>query len=65
MMKVKRHKCKACGHPSDDHSAYRDLCLHEGCDCTTSLGTIPYQGLQGHLLSGTISTLNRLAVSHV
>lgn len=64
-MRVKRHKCKACGHPSDNHSAYRDLCLHEGCGCTTSLGAVPYQGTPGHLLSGTISTLNRLAVSHV
>lgn len=64
-MHVKRHKCKACGHPSDDHSAYRDLCLHEGCNCTLSTGVAPYLGPPGLLLSGPISTLSRLAVNHV
>ena len=64
-MLVKRHKCDNCAHPSDDHSTYRDLCLHDGCDCTHSTKTFPYQGPQGLLLSGPVSTLSRLAVSHV
>ena len=64
-MLIKRHKCNTCAHPSDDHSTYRDLCLHAGCDCTRSTKTFPYQGLKGLLLDGTISTLSRQAVSHV
>lgn len=64
-MHVKRHMCDACAHPSDDHSAYRNLCLHDGCNCTHSTEAFPYQGLHGLLLSGPISTLSRQAVSHV
>lgn len=64
-MLVKHHKCDTCAHPSDDHSKYRDRCLHDGCDCTHSTGVAPYQGPRGHLLSGPISTLSRLAISHV
>ena len=62
---VKIHKCDTCTHPSDDHSTYRDRCLHDGCDCTRSTEAFPYQGPQGLLLSGTVSTLSRLAARHV
>ena len=54
-MRVKRHKCDTCAHPSDDHSAYRDLCLHGGCDCIRNTKTFPYQGLDGHLLSAVFN----------
>lgn len=30
---VKRDKCQNCGHPKDDHSVYRPICLTNGCDC--------------------------------
>ena len=64
-MLIKRHKCNTCAHPSDDHSTYRDRCLHDGCDCTHSTEDFPFQGPPGLLLSGPISTLSRLAVNHV
>ena len=58
-MLIKRHKCNTCAHPSDDHSAYRDRCLHGGCYCTRSTKDFPYQGSPGLLLDGNISTLVR------
>ena len=37
MMKVKRTLCVDCDHPADDHSVYRELCLHAGCPCTNDI----------------------------
>ena len=31
-MKSKKTVC-SCGHPRDDHSVYRPLCLITGCTC--------------------------------
>ena len=36
-MQVKTTRCVDCKHPSDDHSAYRGLCLHAGCSCTNDI----------------------------
>lgn len=32
-MLVKIRKCGKCKHPADDHSAYRERCLHKKCRC--------------------------------
>ena len=38
-MQVKTTRCVDCKHPSDDHSAYRGLCLHAGCSCTKDISS--------------------------
>lgn len=38
-MQVKTARCAYCMHPSDNHSAYRELCLHAGCSCTQDISS--------------------------
>ena len=58
MMKVKYRLCTECKHPLDDHSAYRPICLHEGCSCKVD---ITDTGATGHeYMPDTLSQLNQL-----
>ena len=57
-MLVKNKKCKGCGHPVDDHSAYRPICLHEDCACKVD---IPDTGATGFVyMPDDLSQLNQL-----